>query len=92
MGCVVSEKVGKAFVVQEALGFLCGTVVEETPFGLILGADAVMVRDMGPLTQAMRTGQVNECHPVPHVEIKDHAIRYLWPWPHKVPKPKNGSD
>lgn len=81
-----SERIGKPYVVMEALGYLIGTVVAETPFELQLGGDAVWVRSMGTMTQAMTTGMVIECHPVPYAAVKDHAIRYLFPWPHEVPK------
>lgn len=77
---------GDRVLVMEALGYFIGTVVEMTPFQLKLGEDAVWVRDLGPMRDAIRTGKVNECHPLPYVCIKDHAIRYVAPWSHATPK------
>ncbi len=82
------EKVGKVWCFQEALGYIIGTLVEATPLLYTLGEDAVWVRDMGTMTNAMRTGQVTECHAIPHDEIERHAVRHKWPWPHKAPKPR----
>jgi hypothetical protein len=80
-------EVGKPVLIQEALGYFIGTLIEETPFHVILGADCVWVRDMGTMDGAVTSGRVNECHRMPHRKIKDHAIRHIGPWSHKVPKP-----
>ena len=90
-------EIGKPYVFQEALGMLIGTIVTISPFEIVLGPDAVHARNMsGGLTVAMRTGHVDEVHPVPGVVLERHALRYRWPWAHPqtgefwpVPKPSN---
>lgn len=79
------SKIGRVFFVQEALGYMIGTVVEETPFALYLGADSCWVRDLGPMADFMANGTVNEFHPMPNMIIKDHAIRFMFPCPHPSP-------
>lgn len=79
------KRVGHKFLVLEALGFIIGTVVKETPFELCFGSDAVFARSLGDYRDAIRTGQVVEFHPDPFVTIKDHAIRKITPWNHPVP-------
>jgi hypothetical protein len=81
------DEKGKVWAFQEALGYLIGTVVEATPLCYVLGDDAVWVRNMGAMSDAMRTGHVQECHALPGVQIERHAVRYKWPWPHKAPRP-----
>lgn len=80
-------EIGNVVLVQEALGYFVGTLVAETPFHIILGDDCVWVRNMDTMTNAYRTGRVQECHAMPNRKIKDHAIRHIGPWPHKAPKP-----
>jgi hypothetical protein len=76
---------GDVIVVQEAHGYLMGTVKAASVFGIKFEADSVWVRNMGEMTTAMRSGTVTEAQILPSVCVRDHAIRYWWPWPHAVP-------
>lgn len=81
------RETGKPYLILEALGYYIGTLVDETPFEIHLGPDAVWVRDMGTMGEAMGTGRVNQCFSMPNTDIAQHARRTITPWPHKVPKP-----
>jgi hypothetical protein len=73
------NRVGQKWVFQEALGYIIGTIIQETPMMITLGEDAVWARDLGNMSEFNRTGNAVEVHPVPYLEIERHALRYKWP-------------
>jgi hypothetical protein len=85
MGDAMFPCPGNVIIIQEVMGYLLGTVVDSGPLGVRLGADSIWARNLSDMTTAMETGQIQEYHHKPYLRVRDHAFRYWWPWPHKLP-------
>ena len=77
---------GKKVFIRTVTSYFTGEVVSETTQGITL-KDAAWIADTGRLSNALKTGDLNEVEVYPgEVEVYKAGIIDISPWNHPLPR------